>query len=216
LKVTKTTTTGSETSSTIELFDDVKVPAKLKTQIKEAVGEYLVEQTLLSVGNSNSPLEGYGKFPGLSDKYKKKKKSERGDTSANLNAEGDMLDSLDFKTTREGVTIGVYGKNAPKADGHNNLSGESKLPLRRFLPDTSDAYAAKIEKGIKQIIADTIAENLTPSEEIFAEVESRKELFEALRGFFGGNLTNAEISLAVFRNAEILKILEDLELDEFL
>lgn len=59
----------------------------------------------------------------------------------NLELSGDMLDSLTFKKTAGGITVGIFdGTQAEKAKGHQSGDPEKALPKRRFLP------AAKGEK----------------------------------------------------------------------
>jgi len=64
-----------------------------------------------------------------------------------------MLDSLTFEITDSGVEVGIFNPDEEdKADGHNNFSGNSKLPTRRFIPDSSESFNGRIESGINQIL----------------------------------------------------------------
>src|SRR3970040_1591038 len=99
MKILKTTTTKSETSATIDLFEDRELPRKIKRKVAEAVGEFLVEQTLTRVASTTSPIQGEGNFKALSKLYKKKKLEQVGTGTPNLEFQGDMLDQLGVKAT---------------------------------------------------------------------------------------------------------------------
>ncbi len=161
------------------------------------------------MGEEKSPVSGKA-FEKLSDSYKKKKKAEGGTPKPNLEASGDMLDSLGYKVTSEGVKIGVFGKDAPKADGHNNLSGDSLLPERRFLPDEGEFFKKDIREGIESIIADAVAEE-GPDKAMFEDVESKAELYSTLQDLFIG-LSKSEIRNAVLYNEDWYDMLDDLDL----
>ena len=165
------------------------------------MGDFLVEQILDSVGEQQSPIKGHGKFRALSKSYKAFKQEEGSGTDPNLELTGSMLDALTFRTTGSGIELGIFGKDAPKADGHNNFSGESKLPLRRFLPDEGESFKPSIQKEVDRIIADAVAEDFgVPDEELDA-VASKTELYDVLKQVFTG-LSRPEIRMAVFRSEE--------------
>lgn len=173
---------------------------------------------MAAVGAQKSPVEGYGKFTALtSEQYKKKKKAEVGTTKPNLELSGEMLDEVQFEDTKEGIKIGVFGDAALRADGHNNLSGRSKLPTRRFIPDKGEVYNSRINREVERIISDAISETIGPKAKLFEDVESKSELYSALRTYFGErSVTNAELKLSVFRNPDLLAFLEEMELDGYL
>jgi len=214
MEVKKTTTTKSETSSTLDLTEELKgLPKDVKLEVLEEVGEYLIEQTLLQVRAENSPVQGEGKFSSLiSKEYKSLKKAEVGNTRPNLELSGEMLDSLDYKISGNNIKIGVYGTAAPRADGHNNLSGESDLPKRRFLPDEGQSYKAPIKKEIDRIIADKIAENTVARKADFKGISSKGELYNVLKEIIG-DMPRSELRLAALRSDRIMDILLDLDLE---
>ena len=214
MKVIKTTVDDAETSVDIDLFEGRKLPLAVRQRVSDEVGNFLVEQTLISLDQKKSPVQGEGSFKPLSPLYKKKKQNEVGNTDANLEFDGLMKDSLDFVPTKSGVRIGVYGERAPAADGHNNLSGNSNLPTRRFLPKEGQQYKANIEREVERIIADAIAEETTFKKSEFKNITSKKELYEKLAQTFGG--TRAEIALAVFRNEALVDLLGELDLVKLL
>jgi hypothetical protein len=133
-------------------LDLSKVPTSQKAKVKNDVGEFVVNEILRFVETGNSPVEGRGKFKSLNPEYAENEKG--GNRTPNLELQGDMLDSLTHQNrSGDSIEIGIWGKEAPKADGHNNFSGESRLPVRRFIPDEDEAFKANIQAGIRDIIA---------------------------------------------------------------
>lgn len=177
------------------------------------MGEYLVEQILRDVQETRSPVTG-AKFPKLSKDYRSKKQEDGAGTEPNLENSGDMLDALDYRVTKDGLKIGVFGNQAPKADGHNNLSGESKLPERRFLPAEGEGFRPAIREGIADIIAEVLAEETEPPEEL-REVETKTQLFSLLSDTFAG-LSRSEVRTAVLLSPKWLAALKRYDLLKWL
>lgn len=95
----------------------------------------------------------------LSKDYKQKKIAEGLGGKANLTFEGDLIDSLTYKNTRDGLKIGWFtASEAPKADGHANLSGKSKLPTRRLIPAEGQKFKGDIQSEIEAMIAEYLDE----------------------------------------------------------
>lgn len=161
-----------------------------------------------------SPVSG-DSFPGLSPKYKAKKQAEGLDGVADLQLSGDMLDSLDYRVTSEGIAIGVYGEAAPRADGHNNLSGDSELPLRQFLPNVGETFSSGIKKEIERIVADAKGQDAEVPYEELGGVERPSELYNILEREFGLE-TQGELRKAVFRSPKWYYSLEKLGLTKWL
>lgn len=157
-----------------------------------------MEQILLSVAARKSPVTG-DSFDPLSKEYKAKKTGEGLAGVPNLELSGDMLDALDFRVTSDGIEIGVFGEDAPKADGHNNLSGKSLLPTRRFIPEEGESFTSSIEDEVNRIISDAIGEENAPDLDTLEEIESKTDLYDYLIPIFGlGSRT--ETKLAVLRS----------------
>lgn len=219
LKVTDIVIKDDETASVIDIVSDIDAPDDIKDKIKDEVGSYLIEQTLLSIAETKSPISGEAWQANLSPEYKRKKIKEGGKGIANLELTGDMLSSLDYEITDDGIKLGIFGKEALKADGHNNLSGSSDLPQRRFLPDEGQDYKRSIEAGVESIIADIMAEVATQSpDEIkqdLEDVSTKAELFDALESMLNIG-SRARIVEAVLANEELRSILSDLDLLDLL
>jgi hypothetical protein len=213
-EVINTTVGDSEISSELDLVSNLSISASAKRKIKEEVGEYLKEQILLSVGESKSPIVGE-KFPALSKSYKKFKEDNNRPGTANLEFNGDMLDALDYELTEDGVKIGIYGSEAPKADGHNNFSGDSEIPQRRFLPEKGQKFKADIDREINRIIADAVVDGVDLPRARISEIETKSELIELLDEMFP-DFTFAEIREAILRNEELLELLDDNNLLQFI
>lgn len=211
MKVVGKTTNDSETSVELDLFEGRVLPLKVRKRVQEEVGNFLVEQTLISMNEKKSPVQGEGGFAPLSKDYKKKKLDEVGSGEANLEFDGVMKDELNFYPTKTGIEIGVYGERAGAADGHNNLSGKSKLKTRRFLPDEGQTYKKPITQEVERIIADAIAEETTFKKSMFRGVETKGELYAVLKEIFG-EMSRGELSLAVYRNEDLVDLLSELDL----
>ena len=127
-------------------------------QIQSDVGDFLVEQILLSVGKGKSPVSGES-FKSLSKDYKDKKIKLGASPIPNLELTGEMLNSLTYRTTSDGIEIGFFDDQAWKADGHLKFSGEKNgTPKRRFLPDVGQSFKKDIDKEINKIIQERLSE----------------------------------------------------------
>lgn len=213
MKVTETIANDSKTATRIDLELDT-VPASVREDVKKKVGEFLFEQVLLSVGAAKSPVDGEG-WPALSAAYKKEKEKEGGSGKADLELTGDMLNAFDYKPTKDGIELGIYGKDAPKADGHNNFSGDSPLAAigkqRRFLPDVGQEFRASIQDEVGKIIADAVASVVKIDKQDLSHVGSSAELYEMLSEYFDG-MSKSEMKDAVLTNPELADLLDSEDL----
>ena len=118
--------------------------------------------------------------------------------------------------SKKGVLeLGVFGKAAPRADGHNNLSGKSSLPLRNFLPKEGQNFRKGITKEIDKVIQDAVAESFRPPYSRLKLVENKEEFYEIMRESFGP-LSRAKIKRALMDNDEVLTQLAQRNLIRFL
>lgn len=168
----------------------------------------------MKVASRKSPVTG-DSFDPLSKDYKAKKQDEGLPGVPNLEQSGEMLDSLDYRVTSTGIEIGVFGEAAPRADGHNNLSGDSMLPTRRFIPAAGEGFMPSIEREVERIIADAVAEEAEPDVTVLGSVETRSELYEYLTPIFGLS-TRTETRLAVLRSDRWVRTLTRLGLLDLL
>lgn len=127
-----------------------RIPEESREQAKQDVGEFVVNQILRFVSSGTSPVEGES-FARLTSEYADKFKG--GNRTPNLELDGDMLDSLTYEITNNGIEVGIFdASEVPKADGHNNFSGDSKLPTRRFIPKGNQNFRPIIEAGIETVL----------------------------------------------------------------
>lgn len=128
-----------------------------KGRVREAmreIGEFVKEQVLSYVGEAKSPVAG-GKWKrSLSKSYKDYKSEFSSSTIANMELTGDMLDALEVVNVGDELELRIEGSEAAKADGHNNFSGNSTLPLREFIPKPNQTFKRDIIDGIRKIIKD--------------------------------------------------------------
>lgn len=129
-----------------------------KTQAKKAIkeiGNFLVEEILTNIGNLESPVAGGSWKKSLDKEYEKEKSKVSSDLRPNMELNGDLLDALTFKKTDDTkLEVGIFKKNqVPKADGHNNHTGKSKLPERKFIPKKKEKFNEDIEEEIGRIVS---------------------------------------------------------------
>lgn len=139
----------------IAKVDKRKIPSEVKQLIIEDVVDLIQDKVLTYVADQTSPVSGVGSFKKLSKEYSVIKSKEVGNTKANLEAQGDMLDSLSvsqLKGTK--IRLTVADDQQDKADGHNNFSGQSMLPRRPFIPDErrGETFKKEILDGIKKTV----------------------------------------------------------------
>jgi len=158
------------------------IAPKDRARVKNEVGEFIIEEILLRVADGKSPLKGTPRWSKLSSKYAKDEKG--GNTTPNLELDGDLLDALEFKRGKGNkIEIGIFDKDETgKADGHNNHTGKSKLPKRRFIPDDTEQFYKKITDGVKEIISENKAKPVKPkiTDRVSTEDESSINLSDIL------------------------------------
>jgi hypothetical protein len=180
------------------------------------VGEFVVESVLKSLANAESPVAG-ASWPDLSPKYKDKKEGEGLNGEPNMELSGDMLDSLDFRETRDGIEVGIFGREAWKADGHLKFSGaENNTPRRQFLPDeTNGEFVPGIQREMEKIIADAIGDEMEFKPSDFEDVSSRAGLYDALDEYFP-DFSRADIREIITNTPSLVRFLDDAGLLELL
>jgi len=120
---------------------------------KEEIAELVHEMILDYVGAGKSPVRN-GKWKRqLSKDYKELKKEWSSSLFANMELKGDMLDNLEVLINPRGkIEVRQTGKQAAKADGHNNHSGKSKLPPREYIPKQNQTFKKPILDAMKVVI----------------------------------------------------------------
>jgi len=133
---------------------DTEKPSENLSDAVEDIKNFVLDSVLDSVGEARSPVSGYGKFKGLNKDYKKIKGKQSSSVIANLELTGDMLDALEVVEVKDRLRIRIKGSESGKADGHNNHSGKSRLPTRRFIPGSGETFKRDIISGIKEIVGE--------------------------------------------------------------
>ena len=204
IRVVGSTVNSTEISSDIAIEFPAGLSDAQKDRIKDEVGELLVETILLAVGSSRSPISGED-WPPLSNDYADFKQNEGRGSRANMELNGDMLDALEFVRTVEGIRLQITGDQAPKADGHNNFSGESSLPRRKFLPERGDTFKGEINNQVDAIISDEVVTAGRVTRARVREVQDQRQLNSLLRELFPV-LTLRQAKDAVLFNDELRSI----------
>lgn len=183
MRVTKTIVNSSEISSFIDLEIPDGVPKEKRDSVKRECGGVIIDGILLAVGKAKSPIAGED-WPPLSSEYKEEKSEDGRGTKANLESSGDMLDALGFTTTDDGIKLAITGDQAPKADGHNNFSGKSRLPRRKFLPEEGDSFISQIENDVQSIISEAVVTGDNVTKNRIKQVSTKVELNNLLRELY--------------------------------
>ncbi len=130
----------------------VKTTAAQRTEIKERIKNEIPDAITDMMSQSKSPVTGR--------KFKKKKDGK----VSKLLEEGDLYNSIHITNSKgNALKLTVADDNQGKADGHNNFSGQSKLPNRPFIPNAEKKQ--KLHKNVRDQIDDIITEVLNGSED---------------------------------------------------
>lgn len=144
----------------------------------------MITQIIESCADQKSPIDG-SQFQKLSKEYAALKKAETGSSKVNLDLTGDMLGSLDFVASGNTLEIGVYGSEAPKADGHNNFSGKSQLPQRKFLPEKGESFDSSITEMVNNIVQEYRADHTELSSDRLESINTSEQLYKYLESIVG-------------------------------
>lgn len=136
--------------------DDSEIPKEKKREILDDIADLVLTSVLEYVGDGKSPVKGYGAFKQLTKDYAEKEHG--GNRKAKLELSGDMLDAMHVKVKGDRLILTIDEDQQGKADGHNNFSGDSLLPTRRFVPKGKDGETFKedILNEIKGVIEDNL------------------------------------------------------------
>lgn len=208
IEITKTKVSKSEISSEIDLDLPPKLSQSAGNKVKDEAGELIIGTILLRVGKAKSPIQGES-WPGLDPEYKKLKKREGRGTKANLEFSGDMLDALTFKRTDKGIKLAIGGAQAPKADGHNNFSGRSKLPRRKFLPEEGDKFVSNLNRELNQIVSEAVVSARKLKSRDLRNITTKSALNAFLKDEFEG-LTVREAKSAILVDEDLRDLFDDI------
>jgi hypothetical protein len=146
-----------EVSYDFELPGFDEIPDSVdKEGLLNGVADYLMRSILDYVGEAKTPVAGGSYDSTLSEKYANREK--KGDTLANLDLNGDMLNALESIINYETgvISLGIFDSDqAIKAFNHN--TGDT-LPQRQFIPEEDQTFKAEILRGIPRIIQEYLEE----------------------------------------------------------
>ena len=157
--------TKSQVWKKIDLDIPKGLDADEKRELKELIGQFVVDSILDRTGSAKSSVESGEYKASLSKKYKKLKDELGGQLFANLELEGDMLSSLTYEVgDGNSIKVGIFDSDqAIKAFGHNTgFRGHKYIkdgPKRQFIPAPDQNFTRTITSGIKTIIEDFISGN---------------------------------------------------------
>lgn len=127
-------------------------PKKNIGKAREDIAKMIAREVIEAAGDGRSPVAGGSWKRSLSKEYKKRKVAQGGNAYADMLLDGDMLLATDCVVKGTKLELRTKGsKEAAKADGHNNHSGKSSLPLREFIPKEGQTFKRDIIDGIRQI-----------------------------------------------------------------
>lgn len=134
-----------------------KITITKRKQIESKVKDIVLTEVIEKMGEGVSPVTGRKikkKFKKLSEDYLIKKEELGGTPEANLELSGDLKNSLRVKKKGDELILTVLSDQQPKADGHNNFSGKSSLPERKFIPNAKkgETFSRDIRDTIKSFI----------------------------------------------------------------
>ena len=133
---------------------DIELPKNTKKEALEEVAAYLKEELLSYAGEAKSIVSGGQWVKGLTKEYKALKSEISSNPIANLELNGDLLDSLDVKVVGNKIEIDVAEDQKGKALGH--ISGEygtnSRIRPRQFMPQGNETFKQAVLSNIKNIL----------------------------------------------------------------
>jgi hypothetical protein len=175
----------------------------------------MLESVLDKVAEGVSPVAGE-RFPALSKEYRKRKIEEGAPPIPNLDLHGDLWESFSYELTDEGFKLGVFGAEAPKADGHFKFSGkEGTAPKRRAVPGEGQKFKAEIQDEAEAIVAQALAERVEPSRDDFEGIDSARDFWAAASAIFP-DMTRPEIAFTILKTPRLKRFFESLDLTRFL
>ncbi len=123
-----------------------------KRQLEAEAGELIKSEILNKLSSGITPVSNGEYKRSLSKEYRQKKTAQGGASFSDMKLEGDMLGSLEYRTSPGEITVGIWGDEAPKAHGHNK--GTAILPRRQFIPDTNETFKRDIMNKVQSLIRD--------------------------------------------------------------
>lgn len=132
-----------------------------REELMNEIGDYVLTEILDYVASGKSPVTGRD-FKDLTEKYADKEKG--GDTTANLDLNGDMIRAIEVKVEADKISVGIFDDEdqAIKLYGHNTgFKGhpflDGKAPQRKVIPDKKELFASDIMTGINDLVEEFLS-----------------------------------------------------------
>jgi len=140
-------------------LDLSNIPKSSHVAVKNAVGDFIVNQVLRDIERGFSPVENEGQFKQLTKDYADKEKGGR--RTSNLQLEGDLKEAMQYRRSADGIVYGNFiASEKNKSDGHNQHSSKAKawakknnFPKRTYIPTEKQNFRSGIEREIDNIVA---------------------------------------------------------------
>ena len=142
----------SEVTYNLQIADLVPEFSKLssdqKEDIKEMVGDLLLEEIETFLDESKSPVNG--------KTFKRKADGE----PSQLYLTGDMRSVLEWQSVKGGIKVGIFGNGeTEKAFAHNTgakITKDFTMPKRQFIPESDQTFFKPIIQKAKELILNAI------------------------------------------------------------
>ena len=135
----------------------IDVPKEKRAEALKDVKDYVKEQVLSYIGDGKSPVaNGHWKRT-LSPAYKKQKSQTSSATFANLELDGELLDAINTKASKDKIVLEVAGGKDVQAKAEGNQIGSygrepNKSNSREFIPTNGRTLNQSIMNGVKSIL----------------------------------------------------------------
>ena len=178
-----------------------KIPVDQRRGTKKDIAEFLINEIARFTADTKSPVQGESWKSTLDSSTPGGKRyiKEKGTNKANMRLDGDLMESLGWRSTADGVAVGIMDPALrPHADGHNHHTAASVRatpPRRRFIPGNDQQFRSTIISQVRDIIdlhADFIDPGLIVPTRRTPEVEAIEVQQVISRGFFKTGQTVAK------------------------
>lgn len=122
-----------------------------------AIGVTVVEEAKRMISEGQSPVRGYGRFPGYSDSYQDAIKgggklfTDKKVRPVNLEQSGAMMKLFGFRIKDQSIEVGFVGNGEHKELAEIHNEGAGKMPQRKMVPGDKEEWAVTIMRAIREV-----------------------------------------------------------------
>ena len=127
-----------------------EIPEEDRDDAKQEVIDFLKEQLLVDYSNRLSPVTGKT-WKGLSADYKEFKSTISSDVTANMELNGDMLDSLEVRDRSGNEIEAGFFESSEAIKAFNHTTGDT-VPKRPLIPRPKESFRKGIMSEIDSIL----------------------------------------------------------------